>query len=104
MRKFRTFSEVSEEYFTNHPEEIECFLAENFKEYAKDGDSAALLSALRIIARVKGISEMARESGMTRQGLQKALSVEGNPRLENINSIMKALGYRLIPQKIEIHA
>jgi DNA-binding phage protein len=37
---------------------------------------------------------------MTRRGLQKALSSNGNPRLENVNSIMKALGYCLMPQKI----
>jgi HTH-type transcriptional regulator / antitoxin HigA len=103
MRNYRTLTEVSEEYFANHPEEIESFLAENFEEYAEDGDSAALLSALRIIARVKGISDVARKAGMTRQGLQKALSAKGNPRLENINSIMHALGYRLTPQRIETH-
>jgi DNA-binding phage protein len=39
---------------------------------------------------------------MTRQGLQKALSSKGNPRLDNVNSIMGALGYRLTPEKIRI--
>jgi DNA-binding phage protein len=38
---------------------------------------------------------------MSRQGLQKALSVNGNPRLESVNSIMHALGYRLAPQKLD---
>ncbi|MEH2031258.1 MAG: hypothetical protein V7K67_16610 [Nostoc sp.] len=38
--------------------------------------------------------------GMTRRGLQKALSSNGNPRLENVNSIIKALGDYLTPQKI----
>jgi HTH-type transcriptional regulator/antitoxin HigA len=101
MRSYRRLSELSEEYFTKHPDEIEDFLVENFAEYAKDGDSAALLSALRVIAKVKGVSAVAEETGMTRWGLQKALSASGNPRLENINSIMKALGYRLTPEKIE---
>ena len=68
----------------------------------KDGDSATLLSALRMIARVKGISEMAKEIGMTRQGLHRALSAKGNPRLDNINAIMRAMGYQLMPQKTEI--
>ena len=100
MRKYRTLSESTEEYYLNHPEEIEGFLKVTFEEYAKDSDTGALLSALRIISRAKGISVIADEVGMTRQGLQKALSVKGNPRLENINSIMQALGYRLIPEKL----
>ena len=101
MSRYRTLGEVTEEYFKERPEEIEVFLTENFEEYARDGDSAALLSALRIVARVKGVSAMADEIGMTRQGLQKALSAEGNPRLDSISSIMRAMGYRLIPQKVE---
>ncbi len=103
MRNYRTLAEVTEDYFKAHPKEIEEFLTENFEEYAKDGDSTALLSALRIVARVKGISAIADEVGITRRGLQKALSAKGNPRLDNINSIMWAMGYRLMPQKLEPH-
>lgn len=38
---------------------------------------------------------------MTRNGYQKALSEDGNPGFENINAIMQAMGYSLIPEKIE---
>lgn len=100
MRKFRTLDELEEEYFIEHPEEIDNYLTEIFQEYARDDDSGALLASLRIIARVRGISETAEQVGMTRRGLQKALSGNGNPRLENVNSIMKAMGYYLMPQKI----
>ncbi|MFO7683674.1 MAG: addiction module antidote protein, partial [Chloroflexota bacterium] len=86
MTDYRTLNDVTVEYFTQHPKEIDTFLNETFAVYAEDGDSTALLSALRIIARVKGISTMAEEVGMTRQGLQKALSAKGNPRLDNINA------------------
>ncbi len=102
MKKYKTLEEVTEEYFKNHPEEIEDFLKEIFIEYAKDGDSAVLLSQLRVIARVKGISTIAKEIGMTRQGLQKTLSLKGNPRLDNIKAILQAMGYHLIPQKLDI--
>ncbi len=104
MRKYRTLDEYTEEYFTKHPEEIDDFLTESFAEYAKDGDNAALLSQLRVIARVKGVSLIADKVGITRQGLQKALSSKGNPRFDNINSIMQAMGYNLMPQKLNIHA
>ena len=104
MSNYRTLEEVSVEYFTQHPDEIEAFLNEIFAEYAQDGDSAALLSALRIIARVKGISNLAEKVGMTRQGLQKALSANGNPRLYNVNAIMRVMGYQLLPHRLEIPA
>ena len=101
IHEYRTLKEVTEEYFINHPQEIDEFLQESFAEYAKDGDSAALLSQSRVLARVKGISVIADEVGITRQGLQKALSAKGNPRLDNINAIMQAMGYSLMPQKLE---
>ena len=104
MSNYRTLEEISVEYFTRHPEEIDAFLNEIFIDYAADGDSVALLSALRIIARVKGISALAEKVGMTRQGLQKALSAKGNPRLDNVNAIMHALGYQLMPQRLAVVA
>lgn len=99
-RNYRTNSEAMVEYFTERPEEIESYLQGIFEDYAEDPDNAVLLSQLRTVARAKGISEMANEIGMTRQGLQKALSSKGNPRLGNINAIMKAMGYHLTPQRI----
>jgi probable addiction module antidote protein len=102
MSDFRTLNEVSVEYFSLHPEEIDDFLHEIFADYAEDNDSATLLSALRIIAGVKGISTMAEEIGMSRQGLQKALSPKGNPRLDSLNAIMRAMGYQLTPTPLSI--
>ena len=101
MTNYRTFDEVSEEYFGEHPEEIDLFLSEIFEAYAEDEDSGALLSQLRIVARAKGISALANEIGITRQGLQKALSEKGNPRLGNINALMKAMGYWLAPVRMD---
>ncbi|MFO7630890.1 MAG: putative addiction module antidote protein [Caldilinea sp.] len=101
MREYRILDDVTIEYFVQHPEEIEAFLNESFADYAVDGDSAALLADLRVVARVKGISALAKEVGMTRQGLQKALSAKENPRLDNINAIMRAMGYPRLPQRIE---
>jgi len=102
VRKLRTLDELEADYFRKRPDEIGPYLTEIFEEYAADGDSAALLASLRVIAQVKGITVLASKTGMTRQGIQKALSSKGNPRLDNINSIIHALGYRLIPQKREL--
>lgn len=101
MRKYRTFTEVEEEYFRKYPEEIEEYLAIIFDEYAKDNDIGALLSSLRTVSRAKGITAIAEETGMTRKGVQKALSEQGNPKFESVNAIMHAMGYRLTPQRVE---
>lgn len=100
MTNLRTLDNLEEDYFRRHPQEVDAYLSEIFDEYAQDGNSASLLASLRVIAKVKGISALAIETGMSRQGLQKALSSRGNPRLDNINAIIRALGYRLTPVRI----
>ena len=103
-RPSRSFDTVEEEYYRDHPDEIETYLRVCFEEYAKDQCTPALLSSLRMIARVKGISALAEETGMTRNGVQKALSEDGNPRFENVNALIHAMGYRLSPEKLEMRA
>ena len=55
---YRTLAEVTAEYFTLHPDEIDEFLTELFADYAEDGDSAALISALEIVAQAKDIQQL----------------------------------------------
>ena len=100
MRKLRTLDEVTEGYFRDHPEGIDNYLTEIFQDFAEDNDTGVLLASLRVLARVRDVSDMAAQIGMTRQGLQKALSDDGNPRLSNVTSIVKAMGYYLVPQKL----
>jgi len=102
-RTYKTLNESEEEYYRNHPDEIDEYLTTAFEEYAKDGRTAALFTQLRMIARVKGVSTLAQETGITRNGIQKALSENGNPKFESINAIMNAMGYRLTPQKLDVH-
>jgi probable addiction module antidote protein len=98
--KYRTFEQVEEEYYREHPEEIDSFLTVVFEEYAKDNDTGALLSALRMISRVKGVTATAEAAGMSQKVLQKALSEQGNLLFENVNAILYAMGYQLIPQAL----
>ena len=100
MRNYRTIDDITEEYFRNHPDEIDDYITELFEEYAQDGDIATLLSSLRIISRVKGVSGIAETSGLSRKGVQKALSEDGHPKFESVNAILHAMGYWLAPQKI----
>ena len=102
MKNYRTFNQVEESYFRDHPEEIDDYINLIFEAYAEDGNTGALLSSLRVLSRVKGVSKIAEESGLSRKGVQKALSENGNPALSSINAIMHAMGYRLTPQKLNV--
>ncbi len=101
MATYTTFDDTVINYFKDHPEEIDDFVTEIFEDYAEDGETAVLLSSLRIVARVKGISNIAEQANMSRQGVQKALSANGNPRLESFMAIVRAMGYQLMVEKIQ---
>jgi probable addiction module antidote protein len=58
-------------------------------------DPAYIAQALGTIARSGNVSELARRVGMSREGLYKALSAEGNPSFATILKVAKALGLRL---------
>ena len=59
------------------------------------GDGSLIRAALSDIARAGNMSQLARETGMTREGLYKALSDDGNPSFTTISKIIRALGMRL---------
>lgn len=60
------------------------------------GDDAAFIAkALGTIARAKGMTQLARETGLGRESLYKALSGEGNPSFATILKVVHALGLRL---------
>jgi probable addiction module antidote protein len=61
----------------------------------EDGDPALIAAALGDIARAKGMSEIARETGLGRESLYKALSPDGNPELSTVLKVVRALGLRL---------
>ncbi|MBV1701457.1 MAG: putative addiction module antidote protein [Hyphomicrobiales bacterium] len=61
----------------------------------EDGDPALIKHALGVVARAKGMSQFARETGVTREGLYKALSSDGDPKLSTLLSVLKALGMKV---------
>lgn len=61
----------------------------------EDGDPALIAAALGDIARAKGMAEIAREAGLGRESLYKALSPEGNPEFATVLKVMRALGLQL---------
>ena len=58
-------------------------------------DPSFIAAALGDIARARGMSQVARDSGLTREGLYRALSKGANPSLGTVLKVMRALGFRL---------
>ena len=61
----------------------------------QEGDASLIAAALGDIARAKGMTEIARETGLGRESLYKALSPDGNPEFATILKVLRALGLRL---------
>jgi len=61
----------------------------------EEGDPALVAAALGDIARTKGMAQIAREAGLGRESLYRALSPEGNPELATVLKVVRALGLRL---------
>jgi probable addiction module antidote protein len=72
-------------------EDIAAYLQAAFEE----GDATLIAAALGDIARAKGMSQIARETGLGRESLYKALSAEGNPEFSTILKVVEALGLKL---------
>jgi probable addiction module antidote protein len=61
----------------------------------EENDPALIAAALGDVARARGMAALARKTGLTREGLYKALSPEGNPSLATILKVSHALGFRI---------
>jgi probable addiction module antidote protein len=70
-------------------------ISEYLSQVLDDGDSDELLRALGYIAKAKGMAMIAKESGLGRESLYKALSPGSKPRFDTILKVIKALGVKL---------
>ena len=75
------------------PEEMAAYLEACLEE--ADGDAAFVAKALGDIARAKGMSQVARDAGLSRESLYKALSGDRSPDFDTILRVLNALGLRL---------
>lgn len=62
----------------------------------EENDPAELAHALGVIARARGMTQIAKDAGITREALYKALRPNSNPRYDTIQRVLDALGVRLI--------
>jgi len=68
-----------------------------------EGDMAELAHALGVAARARGMSDIAKASGITREALYKALRPDASPRFDTISRVCAALGVRLVAQPVGSH-
>jgi len=73
-------------------------MAAYLEAVAEANDPALIIAALNTVVRARNVSQLARDAGMTREGVYKALSPDGNPTFATVSKIAKALGLR-----VELH-
>ena len=88
MKRAATYDAVE---FLNSDEDIIAYL----NAALEDGDPALVSAALGDIARARGMTKLAKETGITRDGLYKALSPTGNPSFGTVLKVVNAFGYKL---------
>lgn len=92
MPKTLTTPYDSAEYLKTD-EDMALYLEACFEEAGDD--SAFIAKALGNIARARGMTQLARDTGLAREGLYKALSENGNPEFATVMKVIKALGLKL---------
>ena len=92
MQKLKSFD------ITRHLDSEEA-MAEYLSQVLEDGDNAELIRALGHIAKAKGMATVAKDSGLGRESLYKALAEGSQPRFDTISKVINALGL-----KISVHA
>ena len=91
MKTTTTLYDVAE--YLRTPEEMAAYLEACIEE--ADGDAAFIAKALGDIARAQGMTQVARDSGLSRESLYKALSGERSPSFDTILKVVAALGLKL---------
>jgi probable addiction module antidote protein len=83
--------------------QTEADMAAYLQAALEEGEPALVIHALGNIARARGMAQIARDSGIRRESLYKALSREGNPEFATVMKVVKALGLKLQAEPAHSH-
>ncbi len=92
-RGFKTYDVAN---YLKTEKDMALYLEACFEEAGED--AAIIAAALGDIARAKGMSDIAAATGLTREGLYRTLSKDGNPSFSAVLKVMKAMGLKLRPE------
>jgi probable addiction module antidote protein len=76
-------------------------VAAYLEEFLEDDDPTMLLEALGTVARARGMSEVAKKAGLTRNSLYKSLNPNGNPELSTFLKVLRAMGLQIAIKPID---
>lgn len=93
MKKMTTTTRYDVAQHLRTREEMAAYLEACFEE--AQGDASFIAKALGDIARAKGMTQVAKEAGLSRESLYKALSGERSPGFDTVLKVVQALGLRL---------
>ncbi len=86
-----TFKRFDAASYLRDAEDVATYLA----AVSEEGDPVQLIAAMNTVARARNMAKLARDADMTREGLYKALSPDGNPSFATVSKIAKAMGLRV---------
>jgi probable addiction module antidote protein len=95
-KRGESFSAYDSADYLKSEKDIAAYLEAAIDEAGED--PAFIAHALGTIARSRGMAQLARDTGMTREGLYKALSASGNPSFATVFKVLRALGLRIAPR------
>jgi probable addiction module antidote protein len=98
--KVSELAEFDAAEYLNSEEDIAAYLTTVIEE----NDSSLLAAALGDIARARGMTQVAKDSGITREALYKALRPGSEPRFETVSRVCAALGVKLVAQPSQTNA
>ena len=99
MAKKVRIADLPEFDFSEHLDSEQA-MAEYLTVVLEENDPSLLAAALGDIARARGMSEIAKASGITREALYKALRPDAQPRFDTISRVCTALGVKLVAQAV----
>lgn len=89
LAKTTTFDDAD---YLDSPQAIADYLSEAFET----GDEQTIATALGTVARVQGMTKIAKETGLSRESLYRALGSDGNPEFATVMKVLKALDVQLV--------
>jgi len=100
MRQYRDFDDLLMESLRD-PEDARVFLSVILEEYGDDGDTEAFLLALKDVVDAQGgIDIIAQRTRLSQQDIYDFFANKDNPRFDILESILQALGFRLLVERI----
>lgn len=82
-------------------QDVAAYLEVRIEEALQENDMTILLSAIGTAAKARGMMQVAKDAGVSRESLYKSLAPDAKPRFETISKVLKALGVQMVLKPIE---